>query len=303
MSPTRRSVHRALLAGAILPASAGARPESGARTESGAASPEALRAWVRAHPVVHFAAIPDLAPMSFLRRGRYVGMAADLLDLASEHLGLLFRRVDVNGRRDAVERLVRGEIDMLPVAGVTRSRAGAVRFTRPFVHLRFALYARDASVVGRLAGRGVGVPAGYEHLSDELPAGALVVPIDGLRDALDRLRAGEIAATALPSRLLEAWLEREPFPELQRIRGLSARVPFAMAVRHDLPMLERVLDTFLAETAPAALDGLRAAWLGGTDADEPRGGALAAGGAGLVAAGALAVFLRRRAMRREPAAR
>lgn len=273
-------------------------PDAG-RAQASLLSPTQV-AWVAANPVVDFAAIPDQHPMSYIDRGRYVGMAAALLQRASEEVGLSFRPVTVAGSDDAVARLGRGELDLIPAAWLSRSWPAPVHFTRPIMLMRFGLYdlvGAAGAAASAAAGRRVGVPAGYEQLAASLGPAEVAVPVATLDDAVEQMAHGAIAAVAMPRLLADAWIARHPARGLRLARELSVVVPIAMAVRHDLGMLRDVLDVFLASRTDAQRASLQATWFGEPDSPAWSLQALLVPGAGVALSG-LAVLgwaLRRRA--------
>jgi two-component system sensor histidine kinase EvgS len=289
--PARR--HASLF---LLAAPACALAPAAGRAQGAVLSPQQAD-WVSANPVVHFAAIPDQRPISFVDRGRHAGMSAELLQRASEELGLSFRPVTVIGRDDAVARLVRGELDLIPVAGLSRFRPAPMLFTRPIMRMQFGLY--EVAGVARAAPPGsadrkVGVPSGYEQLAASLGPSVVAVPVTSLEEAMGLMARGAMAGVAMPRLLADAWIARNPARGLRLARELPVVVPIAMAVRRDLPMLRDVLDVFLGSRTDAQRAALQATWFGAPPSQAWPLQAMLAPGAGVALCGAVALGWARR---------
>jgi len=91
MSPYRRRVAQAVVASPFLALPV---PEGVAISQDrGLPLSAAQVARIESNPVIDFVVQPDLRPLAFLSRGRQDGLAAALLQHASEWLGLSFRPV------------------------------------------------------------------------------------------------------------------------------------------------------------------------------------------------------------------
>jgi hypothetical protein len=262
--------------------------------------------WIESNPVIDFVVQPDLRPLAFLSRGRQDGLAAALLQHASEWLGLSFRPVSVRDAADSAGLMARGTLDLVPVAGVTRARSERLLFTRPYLSLQCALYAPGdgpAKGAGWYEGRPVGVPAGYEHLEAALPVRVLRVPVDGVVDAIGRMARGEIEAALLPQALVAGRAAEPDMPRLHIAVARVASIPIAMGVRAGVPALCEVLDVFLDAFPSARMARLQRVWLGETVATARwspwEKGAATGIGLALTTAAALA-FHRRRKPGRPP---
>lgn len=297
MSPYRRRAVQAVVA---LPFLALPVPKAGAIARNrGLPLSAAQVAWIESNPVVDFVVQPDLRPLAFLSRGRQDGLAVALLQHASEWLGLSFRPVSVRDAAESDGQLVRGTVDLVPVAGITRARPERLLFTRPYLSLPCSLYAPGdgpAKGAGWYEGRPVGVPVGYEHMEAALPVRVLRVPVAGVVDAIGRMARGELEAALLPQALVAGRAAEPGMPRLHIVVARVASLPIAMGVRAGVPKLCEVLDVFLDAFPAARMAGLQRVWLGETVADARwspwEKGAATGIGLALTAAAALAFHRR-----------
>lgn len=71
------------------------------------------RAWIAKHPVIRYGADPSWPPFSIRTRDQLVGIDRSLFDLFEKRLGVRFEYVPTNQWSENLEKLKRGEIDLV----------------------------------------------------------------------------------------------------------------------------------------------------------------------------------------------
>ncbi|SJM95295.1 Virulence sensor protein BvgS (fragment) [Crenothrix polyspora] len=118
--------------------------------------------WLQQHPVVRFAGDPNWLPYEgFDNQGRYIGIVAEHLKLIEQMLGIKINIVQTRSWRESLEKLEKGEVDVLsktiettlmpqltfthsyvtsPIVIVMRSDADYVDNVEQIKHLKLAIF-------------------------------------------------------------------------------------------------------------------------------------------------------------------
>ncbi len=223
------------------------------------------RAWIAAHPVVQVAVEPNWKPMQYVENGRVMGLVSEYIDFIEHSTGLRFESVpDTGVGQQRIEKFQRGEVDVLP--GIIKmfapqSIVDAALFTNAFyTGATIVVTRKDSRAVfdlHRLDGHIAALKkdSSYESairalypnvkiLGTQTPEESLIAVIEGRADA-----AIDVAPALLP------FLRRKYDEELY-VSGGVARLPMelSMAVRRDLPILQRILDKALASLTADQID-------------------------------------------------
>jgi signal transduction histidine kinase len=229
---------------------------------------EEERSWIRDHPEIRLAVDPEFAPFDFIDEdGHYRGMASDYVDLLNERLGLQMEPVFGLTWSEAVEKVKRKEIDVLPAVGVTEERRQFLVFSRPYVsYYRVVITRVDAPFIAGVQdvrSWQVGVQANTSHegyLQDETD----ITPVtyDTLQEVLTAVADGEVDAMVGNIGASTYWIR-----ELS-LTGLKVAAPVSQeqqnlhfAVRDDWPMLVGILDKGLASVSVEEKNQIRDRWL------------------------------------------
>lgn len=96
---------------------------------------EAEQRWLAAHPVIRVGVNPNKPPYDWVdEKGQYVGMGADYLKLLEQKLGIHFT-IDNSGASlaDVLDRVKRGELDMIAGVVITDQRSRYLNFLTPYI--------------------------------------------------------------------------------------------------------------------------------------------------------------------------
>ncbi|MBF0213370.1 MAG: transporter substrate-binding domain-containing protein, partial [Magnetococcales bacterium] len=208
--------------------------------------------WLEAHPRIRLGDDFAWPPFVFTDdKGIFNGISAGYVAAITKLLGIQIEPVYGLSWTQVMEKIKRGEIDMLPAVVRSKEREAFLNFTKPFIvfPVVIATHTEGAFIANleMLAKRKVGVVRGYithERLSKEFPQIDLVL--------FDTLAAGLVA---LESRQIEAMVDNlgSITYEIRHLRlanvKITAPTPYqfelAMAVRKDWPELVKMLDQSL----------------------------------------------------------
>lgn len=226
-------------------------------------------AWIAEHPVVRYAAMPDVAPFLFLDKdGRQaIGLSVDLLARISERTGLKFEPVWFDRIQDLRQSFSDGSVWLTPVALVDGSDPSVRLPTQRYAQSLWAIVTRanDNSITGPgdLAGKRVGVVSqttltGY--MREAFPD-ATLVPFDSFSSQTEALLDGQIDATVREMAGANYIISQRYQGRLRVASTLNDQpMSIGMAVVPTLPILRNIMDKAIDSIAPEEMDSLRREW-------------------------------------------
>lgn len=126
------------------------------------------RTWIEKHPDIRIGIDPEFYPFEYRgEKGDYEGISSDYVRLFNERFGLNLRLVEGLSWNEAVGRMKRGQIDVLPCVGFTDERAQYAIFSKPYIRFQRVILTRsDAPFISGLPdieSLKVGVQANTSH--------------------------------------------------------------------------------------------------------------------------------------------
>ncbi|WP_028633924.1 transporter substrate-binding domain-containing protein [Pseudomonas parafulva] len=225
-------------------------------------------AWIIAHPVVDVLINPALAPLTFNdAEQRPTGITLELLKQIGLRTGLQFNPVEGASAQDMVERLARGEAQMIGALGYGAQRSRQLRYTRPYLVSPRVLITRadDASLsrVKDLGQQRIALVRGSpqrDMLQRRYPH-ATLIELDSPLDLMEALIKGA-ADVALSSHINAAYYISHVFKNRLKIASVLDEDPAiaAFAVAPDQPRLQAILDKALLSIPPEELERLINRW-------------------------------------------
>ncbi|RFP98553.1 response regulator [Pseudomonas putida] len=225
-------------------------------------------AWIAANPSVSVLVNTSLAPLTFNdTQHRPNGITLDLLKQISLRTGLHFKPVESPSAQAMVERLARGDAQMIGALGYSTDRSKKLRFTRPYLVSPRVLVTRGDNALPAQAmvldGQRIALVRGSPQravLQQRYPK-ARMVEVDnplGLMEAV----ANGAADVALSSHINAAYYISHVFKDRLRIASVLDDDPAiaAFAVAADQPQLQAILDKALLSIPPEELDQLINRW-------------------------------------------
>jgi two-component system sensor histidine kinase EvgS len=229
---------------------------------------ESEQHWLEQHPVLTVGVIDDFAPLTFFdARGRFSGLAAQLLTLISQRSGLTFKVLRGNSLDRQIVQLQDGEIDLLPVITPSQEREAVVRFTRAYLKNPFVLVSAatpgSPRTVDDLAGKRLAIYRGhplYGFVQARVP-GVRLVEVQSPAQGMEWVSKGQ-ADAALSSLIVARYLIARQYGERLRISSTAGDEParIALATQRGALELHSILNKALLSISPEEMDELVARW-------------------------------------------
>ena len=199
--------------------------------------------------------------------GRVLGTESGYARLLERKLGI---RVEmVGGNPLLLERmLAQGQIDAISMRFANRS-TGEYRFTRPYMQVRYGIYARRdnarISRLGSLEDRRVVFLDGDRYpfqLLDRVPSFTPLAALT-LSEAMDMLRSEEADALLAPVPVGDQYLENNDLRAIQRVQVMEERpLPMSYAVPFEEGKLRGILDAAIDSMTILEHRNIQGAWIG-----------------------------------------
>ena len=128
---------------------------------------KAEQAWIEEHPLIKVGGKADWMPFDFVNeQGQYSGITNDYLKLISQRTGLQFE-VEIDSFGNMLQKLGRGDIDLLPAVHYSEERSRSFNYTSKYHQVSEHFFARDdAGVVSRkdLSGKTIAIVRGFTSI-------------------------------------------------------------------------------------------------------------------------------------------
>lgn len=226
--------------------------------QGGVVLTETEQAYVRSHPVVDFCVDPDWEPFEIINdRGEHQGIAADLLRLAAQRVGLGLHLVVTKDWDESIEASKSGRCSMLSFLNQTPSRNEWLLFTRPmFIDPNVFVTREEHPFIldpGSLTGETVALPSGTsmeERLRRDYPNLRILIT-QSETQALDMVSKRQAGMT-LRSLVMAAYVIRKE--GLFNLK-VSGQIPgyenqLRVGIVKSQPLLRDILDKGIASITP-----------------------------------------------------
>ncbi len=209
---------------------------------------EEEKAWLANQPVVRLAPDPDFAPIEFFDgKGEYRGLAADLVRLAADRVGLELTVVQEQDWDSVMRKLKSREVDVVAALPEDEETSRYLNFTEPYDNFPSVIVTgKDMEgevTVEDLHGKRVAVVAGWPELGWLKVEHPEIDPIT-VKDTVEGLNAvafGEAAALISFLPTAHHFIYTEAMTNLRIAGRTPLTFPNAMAVRNDWPELHSIL--------------------------------------------------------------
>jgi two-component system, sensor histidine kinase and response regulator len=212
------------------------------------------QAWIAAHPVVRIGNDPGWMPIDFDdAQGKPTGVAADILHLLGQRLGLRFEAVPGQTWPEAYAAGLRHDVDLLPAIGRNPERDANFVFTQPYITFRSVVVVRDdvpfVPDITALMDRRFALVRDYnetEVVRTQYPQ-MNVLLVESPDEALKVVSAGQADATVGNIAVLHYKIRQMGLTNLKVAAPTDEQERLVyMAVRKDWPELASILDKGLA---------------------------------------------------------
>lgn len=212
------------------------------------------RAWLAGHRTVRLAPDPDFAPIEFFdENGAYMGLAADLVRMVAERVGLRLEVVRQENWNAVLEALQSGDVDMSAAMPQDEENSAYLNFTRPYDEFPSVIITRTdvtgSVTVDQLSGQKIAVVSGWpeEAWLRESHPDVEVVAVSDTVAGLDKVAFGDMPAMVSFLPTASYYITKRGMTNLRVAGGTGLMFPDAFAVRKDWPeligILQKGLDT------------------------------------------------------------
>jgi ABC-type amino acid transport substrate-binding protein len=203
------------------------------------------KAWLDGHQTLKVGVVKMTAPILFIEGGQAMGLAADYLRALAAKLGLNLDIVKYNTLDLMAQGLQRGEIDLIGAMVHKANTPTDLHFTRPYLSLPAALYAKDkiASSLATLQGVKVSVLRGsiWEEALPHYVQGLITKPFPTLESALQVVVDGRVPVYFGDSASVDYLMKEGHFDGLEANRQLDLTLDIALVTHASTPALHSLL--------------------------------------------------------------
>jgi len=269
----------------------------------------AERQWIEAHPALRMGIDPEFAPFEIVGPdGSFQGIAADVVALLNQRLGINMKVVHNTSWGEALERVRGKALDVLPCMSKSDERQSYLEFTEPYLTFHRVVVTRlDSPFYGRLddlAGLRVAVQQNTSHhafIAEETSLQPVLYPT--FVDTLSAVARGEVDCAVGNAATTSYWIERLSLSNLKLAVPVGDTAEtLRFGVRKDWPELASILNKGIASLTEADLQSIRNRWIDVNvqpSFDVRRIGAIAATVVALILPLVALVALHNRRLRRE----
>ncbi|GAB2847137.1 hypothetical protein GCM10027277_13970 [Pseudoduganella ginsengisoli] len=225
------------------------------------------RAWLAEHPVLKVAVDTNRAPVEWRGEdGVMRGISPNMLQRIETMLGVRFELVPSASIADQIDKLKRGEVDIVSAISQTPERSKYLSVTAPFITTPIVIYNRVGAPptggLAGLAGKRVGVSARTnveESLRKDWTA-IHTVPVQNFREATDWLRSGDLDAFVGPLMTGTHQLVEQGASDIRVAGETDYAYQIGYGIRNELAPLLPLMDMALAAIPRAERDAIRQKW-------------------------------------------
>jgi diguanylate cyclase (GGDEF)-like protein len=226
------------------------------------------RAWLETKGTLRYCVDPDWPPLEEIdAQGRHVGMAADFLALMARRGGLDLRLLPTANWSESLERVRRGDCDLVSLANATPEREAFLEFTAPYLELPIVVVTRAdvphiANVV-QVADRPLGILKGFaaQELFRLKYPGIHLVEIDSYADGFGRVQSGELFGVLGNMASMGMLLQQNKVLDLKIAGWTGEQAELAVGTRRAEPMLARVFERLVRSIEPRDTQEIMNRWL------------------------------------------
>ncbi|OVE80797.1 hypothetical protein BVY04_04885, partial [bacterium M21] len=159
--------------------------------------------WLIDHPKLSVGIDPNRFPVEYTNRdSQHLGIASDYLTFMKKSLGVTFTYTQYGTGPDVLQRLEKGDIDLLSATIRTSARDQKVHYTSPFLSIPIAIYTRsDApmlATITQLNNRSLALVEGNdtEAIFRSQHPEITIIPVPSVEDGVRMLSQGKCDAFA-----------------------------------------------------------------------------------------------------------
>ena len=209
--------------------------------------------WLNEHPRLSLGVHKLWSPFEFVdEKGEYVGLISDYVEVVAEKLDIDLAPNLQFSWNEALDELLKGNIDVMPAIVRTENRKDDLLFTKPYIALSSVIVTRKDSFyvnnLDDLEGKTVGVIGGYafeENIRRDYPDLNLV-QVKSVVDGLLGVQSGEIDCFVETLAAINYEISKNNISNVIVAAPTPYQLELSMAVRKGLEPLVPILNKALA---------------------------------------------------------
>ncbi len=216
---------------------------------------------------IRFALSPNHLPYEDIKGVAGQGMIMDLVDIFSERLGIPFTLVESRDKNHAVQRVLQGESDIVPMLRGTDVQKKVLDFTSVYLEDNITIIANEAmpfiTDMTDLAGKIVGVsdPSLFEKVSLSYPAINFLLLTESTENALIRLSASKIDALLLSLPEATHSIRQLGLTNLKVAANTPYKTSYRMGVIKQDPVLHSIMSKVVRSLTSQDIDAAYQKWV------------------------------------------
>ncbi len=229
----------------------------------------AEQAWIEDHPLIKVGGEFDWGPFDFVNeQGQHAGIANDYLQLISDKTGLEFQ-VEPDAWNNLIQKIDRGDIDLIPAIYYTGERGNAYHFSSKYHQVTEYIFARTDSGINTgsdLQGKTAAMVRGFASIDTLRQAfpGLNILEFASVDEAINAVitHKADVLFDALAT--LSFTLRQKSITNIHPAFSLEGTRPFDlfMASRQDMPELAAIISKVLENTNESERQAILLKWLG-----------------------------------------
>ena len=224
--------------------------------------------WLNEHPRLKVAINDQYLPLSFMdEQGVFKGLSADILFNISARTGIEFEAVQAHSVEDMIERVRKGDADVVGALTPSSAREEQLRFSRPFLTTPFVLVTSitpgSPFTLDQMAGKRVALVRGNvlrDFVLHTYPQ-VQVVEVENAAQAMDMVVEGK-ADAAINALVSARYMISRHYSDQLHITSTVGTQPaqISFATARDAPELSSILDKALLSITPEEMGELTNRW-------------------------------------------
>jgi len=225
------------------------------------------RAFLASKKAIAFCVSQDRMPLEGYQQNRLTGMAADIVEIFGERLGVSFTVVPTLSPTDSLSKIKAGQCDVLPMVSATPDRRNDIDFTSSFLNYSVAIITREQEgFIGGLqdfTGKKVGIPEGeftWETARRDHP-GVNFVSFPSATGSLLALSSGAIDAALVTLPVASYSIRHTGLDNLKVAAHSGLQDTIRIGVRKDDVQLHSIMSKVIRAIPVKEMDSVYQKWV------------------------------------------
>lgn len=208
---------------------------------------DAERAYLQAKGKIKACVDPEWYPFEMIRDGKYVGIAADVMQHFANKLGIPIEHVNVSNWQESLTKAQRRECDIFSLATETPTRKLYMNFTQSYLSLPVVVVTTNEKPfmdnIRELKSKKIAAVKGYsiiEILHSKHPS-IEMIEVKTIKEGLDMVMKGEVYGYIDNLMVVSSYIQKEYTGLLKVSARMNENLYFSIGTRNDEPLL---LDIF-----------------------------------------------------------